>query len=172
MIDEKARLYNKFILSKEYKSIFFIKFAKDLHKGLYKLYLKSQVHKQPGIDKYTSMPIFKLLLSHTNNNFFVVLTNANGKVLWYGTSGQVCEFYNIKRKRSHFLVKDLNERLEKRLYHFRVKRLEIFVRSNTTRHIQKVVSFINRKRIKTRFLILNRPLPHHFGQRKKKLRRI
>lgn len=63
-------------------------------------------------------------------------------------------------------------RFNKKLRTIKIKYLKIFIRSYITKHIRKVIIFLDNKRIKTKYIIFNRPFPHHNGQRKKKLRRI
>jgi hypothetical protein len=116
--------------------------------------------------------VYRLILQHTNSNFFFILTTFKGKVVWYCTSGQVCEFYNIRRKKSHLLIKQMMQRFSKKLRFLKIKYLLISIRSLISKHIRKVMIFLDERRIRVRHVTFNKPFPHHFGQRKKKLRRI
>jgi ribosomal protein S11 len=100
------------------------------------------------------------------------LTDIDGNVIWYCTSGQVCEFKNIKRKRSHLVVRKLMNRLSPVISKNKIKHLYVHIRSGITRHIKKVILFLDQRRLKVWSIIFDKRFPHHFGQRRKKLRRI
>lgn len=63
-------------------------------------------------------------------------------------------------------------RFNRKLRSLRIKYLKIFIRSYISKHIKKVMIFLDSKRIKTKYIVFDKRFPHHFGQRRKKLRRI
>jgi ribosomal protein S11 len=142
-------------------------------KSVYVKYRKfKRLERRIYIKKGKIKKIFKLILKHSNNNFFIILTTIFGKVLWYSTAGQFCEFYNIKRKRSHYLVDEMLKILFRRLKILKVKNVKVFIRSSITKQMRKVLIFLKGIRVRVDLIKFDKRFPHHFGRRRKKLRRI
>ena len=64
------------------------------------------------------------------------------------------------------------QKFDKKLRTLKIKYLKIFIRSYISKHIRKVIIFLDSKRIRTKYIVFDKRFPHHFGQRRKKLRRI
>lgn len=111
-------------------------------------------------------------VKHTFSNFFIVITDIKGKVIGYCSSGQVCDSNNIKRKKSYFLVNPMMNRLVPKLRKLNIKNVRIRIKSNITHHMRKVVQFLQNGGFKIQHIRFAKPIPHHFGQRRRKLKRL
>lgn len=113
-----------------------------------------------------------IILKQNNNNFFIIITDLNGKVINYKWAGQFNETFNIKNKRSYFLVFPLGKYIINVLKKYNINHVIIRLRSNINFHMHKFMFILQQNGIKVRKIINRRPIPHHLGQRKKKLRRL
>jgi ribosomal protein S11 len=113
-----------------------------------------------------------LTLKKTNNNFFIIISDMKNKVLAYRWAGQLNETHNVKNKRSFFLIFPLARYVIKILKKFNISRLSIRILSNVTSNMYKLVQLIQDSNIKIDRIYFRKPVPHHLGKKKKKLRRI
>lgn len=117
--------------------------------------------------------IYKLKVRMVNSNFFITLTDYNDKVILSRSTGQVSENRKKKVKLSPYLVTRMMYGVLKRLRKMRIKYLYFFVNTKINRHINNVMKILKTFRY-TRILrfFFSKPIAHHFGTRKPKLRRL
>jgi ribosomal protein S11 len=126
----------------------------------YKLYEKKQ-------------KIFKLKVKMVNSNFFITLTDYNDKVIVYKSTGQVSENRKKKVKLSPYLVTKMMSSILYRLRKNKIKLLFFFVNSKINRHVNNVMKSLKTiRRIRILKVLFSKPLAHHLGTRKPKLRRL
>lgn len=117
--------------------------------------------------------IFKLKVRMVNSNFFITLTDYNDKVLIYRSTGQVSENRKKKVKLSPYLVTKMMYSIINKLKRKKIKYLFFFVNSKINRHINNVMKCLKTVRYtKILKVLFSKPLAHHFGTRKPKLRRL
>jgi len=95
-----------------------------------------------------------------------------GKVIVYMSAGQVSDSFNIKKKRSYFLVNYMMSSIIYKLKENHIKKIRLILKSNISRHMYKVVQILKSNGFFFDCIKFLKPLPHHFGQRRKKLRRL
>lgn len=122
---------------------------------------------------YYKKNIFNLVLKQSNNNFFITINDSNNNTLWHRSAGQFfgSDKHNIKIKRSHLLVNDMLPFLKNKLREYKIKCLKIYLKSNITRHMYKVIDYLTKQNIIFYYIKFIKPMPHHKGDRKKKLKR-
>jgi ribosomal protein S11 len=117
--------------------------------------------------------IFKLKTRMVNSNFFITLTDYNNKVLMYKSTGQVSENRKKKIKLSPAIVMKMMSPILYLLKKKRIKLLFICINSKINRHINNVIKCLKKnRRIRILKILFSKPIAHHFGTRKPKLRRL
>jgi len=111
-------------------------------------------------------------IKHTVSNFFIVITDLDGKVIGYCSAGQVSDSNNVKKKRSFFLVNPMMNRLVLKLRKLNIKHIRVRIRSNVTHHTRKILEFLKNGGFRIQHIVFAKPIPHHFGQRRRKLKRL
>jgi hypothetical protein len=108
------------------------------------------------------------------SNFFITLTDFNGNPLKSCSAGQVTDSRIKKQKITPMIINPMMNKIKRSLIKYKVKRLVLHIRTNITAHVFNVVKFLQRSNLKLHYtyLAFNKPIPHHFGRRKKKPRRI
>jgi ribosomal protein S11 len=117
--------------------------------------------------------VYKLKVKMVNSNFFITLTDPNDKVIISRSTGHVAENRKKKVKLSPYLVTNMMYLVLSILRKLKIKYLNIFINTKINRHINNVVKSLQDAR-HTRILkiFFSKPIPHHFGTRKPKLRRL
>lgn len=113
-----------------------------------------------------------LILKKNNNNFFVILSDFNNKIISYKWAGQFNEVHNIKNKRSYYLIFPIIKNILKKLKKLKIYNIIVKIKSNITPHMYKAIQLLQDNNIIIKKIYFRKPIPHHFGKRKKKLRRI
>ncbi len=147
---------------------------KDSKKKFYKLLFIKKMNiklKKKKILKLKKKSCF-LILKKNNNNFFCILSDFKGKIIFYNWVGQFNDSHNIKNKRSFYLIFNIAKNILKKLKRLKINNLVVKIRSNITSQMYGLLGFLKNYNIKVNRIIFRRPIPHHLGQRKKKLRRI
>lgn len=135
------------------------KFKKKLY-FYYNLYMKK---------KY----IYKLKVKMVNSNFFITLTDYNDNVIISRSTGQVSENRKKKVKLSPYLVTKMMYSIINGLKKKKIKFLFFFINSKINRHINNVMKCLKTFRYtKILKVFFSKPIAHHFGTRKPKLRRL
>lgn len=154
-----------------YRKKFLLKHTQNFNR-LYLLQFLNKEKKRINKQKKKRLKSCLMILKKNNNNFFVILSTFGGKVITYRWAGQFNESHSIKNKRSYYLIFPLMKHIFKILKKFKVNNLVIKIRSNITPHMRKIIQLIQSRRIKISKIYFRKPIPHHLGNRKKKLRRI
>jgi len=117
--------------------------------------------------------VYKLKVKMVSSNFFITLTDPNDNVIISRSTGHVAENRKKKVKLSPYLVTNMMYLVLNKLRKLKIKYLNIFVNTKINRHINNVVKSLKGARY-TRILkiFFSKPIPHHFGTRKPKLRRL
>jgi len=117
--------------------------------------------------------IYKLKVKMVNSNFFITLTDHADNVLVSRSTGQVSENRKKKVKLSPYLVIKMMRAILKKLKKLKIKFLYFFVNTKINRHINNVIKSIqNFRYTKILKIFFSKPIAHHFGTRKPKLRRL
>lgn len=141
----------------------FFKFRRRLKKKLVFFY---------NLDKKVK-EIYKLKVRMVNSNFFITLTDYKNNVLMKRSTGQVSENRKKKVKLSPYLVTKMMYPVIGKLRKHKIKYLYFFVNSKINRHINNVMKFMkNNRYTKILKVIFSKPIAHHIGTRKPKLRRL
>ena len=112
-----------------------------------------------------------IILKQTDTNFFIIATDLLGKVIGYVTAGQISYSNNVKRKLSYFLVFPMMYQLVNKLKNLHIKYINLHIRNYISPHVNKVQQFLRRKRFIINKMFYSKRVPHHIGQRKRKLKR-
>jgi len=106
------------------------------------------------------------------SNFYITLsTNKNKLILTYST-GQFVKSNMKKKKLSLLTVLKMLRKVIKYLKKKKVKYICVHLRTHINNFIFNIFHVLNLNKIKFIYLLFNKPIPHHFGQRKKKTRRL
>jgi ribosomal protein S11 len=153
-------LFNLRRSKKRYKKFFFL---------IKRIARKEQIKRKR---KLLRKKICIIMFKKTNTNFFIVVTDLNGKVITYSSAGTVSYSNNSKKKNSVFLVNYMMPKIISILKSLRVDTLRIVLKSNINKHVYQAMRYINACRLKIEHVAFLKPIPHHSGQRKKKLKRL
>jgi ribosomal protein S11 len=113
-----------------------------------------------------------VMFKKTNTNFFVTVIDIAGNVIMYSSAGMYCNFNNSKKKNSVFLVNLMMKGVVNKIRSLKIKRLRILLKSNVSKHVFQAVRYLNKFRFEIEHIALLKPIPHHNGQRKRKLKRL
>ena len=108
----------------------------------------------------------------TNSNYFITMTDMSYNVIGSFTTGRITSSNMKKRKTSPLLIYPLMNKIIKLLEKHRLRHVCLHFKSNITRNVYNSLNVLKRRRYKIDYIAFLRPIPHHFGQRKKKPRRI
>lgn len=180
-----SRKEKKNYLKKKNNMIFYKSFRKKILKRIkkylkkkkkynYNLRLKSLIKfKNKKRNSIKNKQLYTLILKHSNNNFFITINNYKNRTLWHRSAGQFFESekHNIKLKRSHLLINEMIPFIKEKINELKIKYVKLYLKSNISRHIYKIMNFIVKQNIKVYLIKFIKPMPHHRGSRKKKLKR-
>jgi len=117
--------------------------------------------------------IYKLKVKMVNSNFFITLTDYADNVIASRSTGQVSENRKKKVKLSPYLVTKMMRVVLKKLRKLKIKFLYFFINTKINRHINNVMKVIkNFRYTKILKIFFSKPIAHHYGTRKPKLRRL
>jgi ribosomal protein S11 len=108
------------------------------------------------------------------SNFFIMLTDKKGNPLISCSTGQVAKSRSKKRKNSLTLIHPMMRKVKLVLLKHRIRNLAIHIRTDISAKVITAIKFLRNSRYKFKFpyIALVRPIPHHFGRRKRKPRRV
>lgn len=108
------------------------------------------------------------------SNFFIMLTDKKGNPLISCSTGQVAKSHSKKRKNSLTLIHPMMRKIKLVLLRNRITNLAIHIRTDISAKVISAIKFLKNSRYKFKFpyIALIRPIPHHFGRRKRKPRRV
>jgi ribosomal protein S11 len=117
--------------------------------------------------------VYKLKVKMVNSNFFITLTDPYDNVIISRSTGQVSEDRKKKVKLSPYLVTRMMYLILYKLRKLKIKYLNFFVNTKINRHINNVMKALKGYRYtKILKVFFSKPIPHHLGTRKPKLRRL
>lgn len=169
-------LFKKTIISRSLQDVFNLSFKEFLLMKKSRIKLRRRIKKK--IFFYFDLKskineIFKLKMRMVNSNFFITLTDQNDNVIINKSTGQVSENRKKKVKLSPYLVSKMMYPILAKLKEYKVKFLFFFVNSKINRHINNVMKCMkNYRHTKILKVIFSKPIAHHIGTRKPKLRRL
>lgn len=124
------------------------------------------------LSKYKNK-IYKLKVRMVNSNFFITLTDSLNNVIVSKSTGQVSGNRKKKVKLSPYLVTKMMSSILRKLRKLKIKFLYFFVNTKINRHINNVIKmFQDFRYTKILKVFFSKPIAHHFGTRKPKLRRL
>jgi len=171
-----SSFFKRTILSNALKDIFNISLSEFLIENKGKLRLRKRIRRRLLFyyDLYKKKKyIYKLKVRMVNSNFFITLTDYNDKVIIYRSTGQVSDSRKKKVKLSPYLVTKMMYSVLYNLRRKKIKFLFFFVNSKINRHINNVMKCLkNARHTKILKVFFSKPLAHHIGTRKPKLRRL
>ena len=169
-VDYRINNYNKSLkeFMPEIKQIDYLKSTDKLHnvEAMYaRRYLRS-------LERLASRRKCILHYKSTNSNYFITLTDMSYNVIGSFTTGRLTSSNMKKRKISPLLIYPLMNKIVKLLEKHRIRHICLHFKSNINRYVYNSLNVLKRRRYKIDYIAFLRPIPHHFGQRKKKPRRI
>lgn len=134
-------------------------------------------------NRYKKLHSYNVLLKHEYyiltfkafySNFFIMLTDKRGNPLISCSTGQVAKSRSKKRKNSLTLIHPMMRKVKLVLLRHGITNLAIHIRTDISAKVISAIKFLKNSRYKFRFpyISLVRPIPHHFGRRKRKPRRV
>ena len=125
-----------------------------------------------NLSKYKNR-IYKLKVRMVKSNFFITLTDCFNNVIVSRSTGQVSDNRKKKVKLSPYLVTKMMYSILRKLKKLKIKFLYFFINTKINRHINNVMKmFQNFRYTKILRIFFSKPIAHHFGTRKPKLRRL
>ena len=108
------------------------------------------------------------------SNFFIMLTDHMGNPLISCCTGQVAKSRSKKRKNSLTLINPMMRKVKLVLLRHRIKHLAIHIKTDISAKIMSAIKFLHNSKYKFNisYIVLLKPIPHHFGRRKRKPRRV
>jgi len=117
--------------------------------------------------------IYKLKVKMFNSNFFITLTDYNNKVIVSKSTGHVSENRKKKVKLSPYLVHKMMYPILNKLRKKKIKFLFFFINTKINKQLNNVIKILkNNYYTKILKIIFSKPIAHHIGTRKPKLRRL
>lgn len=186
----KKDIYFKFFFFKNFK-IFIYYFRRTLIKKLLKVgmfesfkelklkrkfkikwKIKKKLLFSYRLSKYLHK-IYKLKVRMVNSNFFITLTDNKDKVIISRSTGQVSNNRKKKVKLSPLLVTKMMFKILNKLKILKIKYMYIYINTKINIHIKNVVKILKDfKYVKILKFFFSKPIAHHRGLRKPKLRRL
>ena len=116
---------------------------------------------------------YYLKVRTVDTNFYITLTNFKHEVVIYRSTGQVSENRKKKIKLSPFTINNMIFDIIRKIKSLKIKYMIVQINSKINKNIKNVFrtigSSVNTKLVKAEF---SKPIPHHFGTRKPKPRRL
>jgi len=108
------------------------------------------------------------------SNFFIMLTDYYGNPLISCSTGQVANSRSKKRKNSLTLIHPMMRKVKLVLLRNRVKHLVIHIKTDVSEKVMTAIKFLHNSRYKFNisYMAILKPIPHHFGRRQRKPRRV
>ena len=108
------------------------------------------------------------------SNFFIMLTDNKGNPLISCSTGQVAKSRSKKRKNSLTLINPMMRKVKLVLLKHRIKYLAIHIKTHISAKIIAAIKFLRKSKYKFNYIYiaLVKPIPHHFGRRHRKPRRV
>lgn len=117
--------------------------------------------------------IYKIKVRMVNTNFFITLTDPKDRVIVSKSTGQVSGSRKKKVKLSPYLATRMTYGILTKLRKLKIRSLFFFVNTKINRHIHNVMKVLKRFRYtKVLRVIFSKPIAHHIGLRKPKLKRL
>jgi len=148
----------------EYKKYF-------LNKQL--IFFRKLKYKLRGKNKHFYDKKCLLFFKNTLTNRFITLTDLDGNVLISSTSGKVSYENNKKRKLSDLLIPFMMKPVVEFLKENHIKTIKYFIIKNELLpHVKKIIAFLERGNFYIEYMSVLKAIPHHYGQRKQKAKRL
>ena len=155
--------------------IFFYNFFYIRHWFLRSRYflIRRYLRQQFRLDYMAEKKIYKLKVRKVVSNFFVTLTKWNNEVIISRSTGQATKSKKKKIKMSSFVVYDMIESLCKKIKILGIEKINLYLNSRVDKHIFNVVNILDKEtKVKAHNVYYSKAIPHHFGQRKQKKKRL
>jgi ribosomal protein S11 len=111
-------------------------------------------------------------LRNTLSNYFITITDKQGNVLLSQTAGKVSFSNKKKQKVSPYVIRPMLINIFKLLKKYKIRNIHIIFRTKLTRHINNLLYYFRLSNVRIRKMKFLRKIPHHFGQRKQKVKRL
>jgi len=153
-------LWRRRMRRRRYYRNFYRKYVRQKNKDIIKVLSESKPH----------IITFKAFFS----NFYIMLTDYMGNPLISCCTGQVAKSRSKKRKNSLTLIHPMMRRVKLALLRHRVKHLVIHIKTDISAKVMTAMKFLYNSKYKFEisYIALLKPIPHHFGRRKRKPRRV
>ena len=116
---------------------------------------------------------FYLKIKTVDTNFFITVTNYKHEVIINKSTGQVSEERRKKIKLSPYTINNMVFDIIKKIKELKLKYIIIHVNSRVNRNIRNIFKILKRSlKLKIIKLEFSKPIPHHFGTKKPRLRRL
>jgi len=108
------------------------------------------------------------------SNFFIMLTDKKGNPLISCSTGQVANSRSKKKKNSLTLIHPMMRKIKLVLLKNRITNIAIHIKTDISAKVISAIKFLKNSKYKFKFpyIALVKPIPHHFGRRKRKPRRV
>lgn len=113
-----------------------------------------------------------LIIKSFYSNFIISLMTNKGKLILNYSTGQFVSSNMKKKKLSLVTILIMIRKVIKYLKKKNIKYICVHLRTQINNYIFNIFNVLNLNKIKIIYLLFNKPIPHHFGQRKKKTRRL
>jgi len=116
---------------------------------------------------------FRIKVKTVDTNLFLTLTNYKHEVIIYKSTGQVSENRKKKTKLSPFTISRLAVGIIKKIRNLKIQYIILNINTRMNKNIRNIFRSIkNAVRVKIVEANYSRPIPHHFGTRKAKPKRL
>jgi ribosomal protein S11 len=116
---------------------------------------------------------FRIKVRTVDTNVFLTLTNYKHEAIIYRSTGQVSENRKKKTKLSPFTISRLAIAIIKKIRSLKIQYLILNINTRMNKNIRNIFRSIrNSVRVKIVEANYSRPIPHHFGTRKARPKRL
>jgi len=179
LIFNRIRIYRTYVYIKskwinrtKKRGIFIYSTPKLKRKAKFFKKLKKKVFIFFDLNKIKNQ-FFRIKIKTVDTNLFLTLTNYKHEVIVYRSTGQVSENRKKKTKLSPFTISRLAPGIIKKIRNLKIQYVILNINTRMNKNIRNIFRSIkNAVRIKVVEAIYSRPIPHHFGTRKAKPKRL
>jgi len=116
---------------------------------------------------------FHIKIKAVDTNMFLTLTNYKHKVIIYRSTGQVSESRKRKTKLSPFTINKMTLDIARKIKDLKIQYMIVNINTKMNKNIRSIFRSINRAvRVKIVQAHYSKPIPHHFGTRKPRPKRL
>jgi len=138
-------------------------------KYLFKMKKKNMLKVSYMLNKYK---YYILTIKSFYSNFFLILSDHNNKLVLNYSTGQFVKSNSKKKKLSLITILRMIRKVVAFLKVNKIKFICVHLRTHINSFIFNIFNVLSYNKIKLIYLLFSKPIPHHFGQRKKKARRL